>query len=115
VNMPTNYKGHKYAADLREVCASVAHLRAEAAEIFGLQNMALVPKDPHSPELATCELFLFPEMKSHLRGLRIQNIYSIHKESLTLLLAIPKRQFHLCFKKWHIRWTHCKKSGGELL
>jgi hypothetical protein len=100
--MPTNYKGHGYAADLRKVCASVAHLRVEAAEIFGLQNVVLVPKDPHSPELATCEFFLFPEIKSQLRGLRIQNVYGIHEESLNLLLAIPKRQFYLCFQKWHI-------------
>jgi hypothetical protein len=64
--MPTNYKGREYTADLREICASVAHLRTEAAAIFGLQNIALVPKDPHSPELETCDIFLFPEMKSHL-------------------------------------------------
>jgi hypothetical protein len=55
---------------------------------------------PNSPYLAglTASDFLFPRMKSQLRRRRFQDVIEIQEQLLTLLHAMPKRQFLQCFQ-----------------
>jgi hypothetical protein len=39
--------------------------------------MAVVPHPPYSPDLAPWEFFLFPKMKSTLKGRRFQDVTEI--------------------------------------
>jgi len=54
------------------------------------------PNSPYLAGLASSD-FLFPRMKSQLRRRRFQDFIEIQEQLLTLLHAMPKRQFLQCF------------------
>jgi hypothetical protein len=87
-----------------------AHTASSMQRFLAAKNMAVVPHPPNSPDLATCDFFLFPRMKSKLKGRRFQDVTEIQEQSLTVLNAIPKSQFQRCFQQWQKRWTHCINS-----
>jgi hypothetical protein len=64
------------------------------------KNMAVVLHPTYSPDSAPCDFFLFPRMKSKLKGRRFQDITEIQEQSLTVLHAIPKSQFQRYFQQW---------------
>jgi hypothetical protein len=82
--------------DLNKQQISGAHCFVCAA-ILAAKNMAVVPHPPYSPDLAPCDFFLFPKMKSKLKRRSFQDVTEIQEQSLTVLHAIPKSQFQRCF------------------
>jgi len=74
---------------------------------------AVIPHPPYSPDLAPLDFFLFPKLKSTLKGKRFESIDEIKTNSVTELKAIPKDAFLECFQKWKKRWDKCIKRGGE--
>ena len=55
---------------------------------------------PYSPDLASCDFWLFPKLKRPLRGLRFDTIEEIQAESKKALKAILKIEFNKCFDNW---------------
>jgi hypothetical protein len=47
--------------------------------------MAVIPQPPYSPDLAPCDIFLFPKMKLKLKGRRFDTIEEIQSESPRVL------------------------------
>jgi hypothetical protein len=90
-----------------------AHSALSVQRFLAAENMTVVPHPPYSPDLAPCDFFLFPRMKSKLKGRRFQDVTEIQEQSLTVLHAIPKSQFQRCFQQWQTRWTRCINSEGE--
>jgi hypothetical protein len=75
--------------------------------------MAVVPHLPYFPDLVPCDFFLFPTVKSKLKGRHFQDVTEIQEQLLTVLDAIPKSQFQRYFQQWQKRWTRCMNSEGE--
>jgi hypothetical protein len=90
-----------------------AHTAFSAQRFLAAKNVAVVPHPPYSPDLAPCDFFLFPRMKSKLKGRRFQDVTDIQEQSLTDLHAIPKSQFQRCFQQWQKRWTRCINGRGQ--
>ena len=44
---------------------------------------------PYSPELAPCDFWLFPKLKSALKGQRFADLSDIQRNVKTLLRGIP--------------------------
>jgi hypothetical protein len=53
---------------------SPAHTALSVQRFLAAKNMAVVPHAPYSPDLAPCDFFLFPRMKSKLKGCRFQDV-----------------------------------------
>jgi hypothetical protein len=66
-----------------------------------------VPPPPYSSDLAPADFFLFPKLKTTLKG-RFEWIEEIEENSLTELRAIQKKKFQDCFQNW-------KNAGSVLL
>jgi len=64
---------------------------------------------PHSPDLAPADFFLFPKLKSTLKGYRFQTIEEIKENSLQDLRGVPQNTF----QNWKKRWERCFNSRGE--
>ena len=62
---------------------------------------------PYSPDLATTDFFLFPKLKTLLKGKRFDAIDEIKEKSKEKWLAIPKNAFQECFEDWKKRWHKC--------
>jgi hypothetical protein len=69
----------------------------------------MVPHLPYSPDLAPCDFFLFPRLKSTLKRKRFQDVVEIQLNTTRQLQAIPKQAYQTCIEKWKDR---CIQSGG---
>jgi transposase len=67
-----------------------------------------VPHPPYSPDLAPADFFLFPKLKTTLKGRRFQTSEEIQENALRELRAITEA-FQQCKK----RWERCIASRGE--
>jgi transposase len=77
------------------------------------REMTVVPQPPYSPDLAPADFFLFPKLKSSLKGHRFQTVEKIEENSIQDLRAIVQNTFQDAFQNWKKRWERCIKSGRE--
>jgi len=73
----------------------------------------VVPQPPYPPDLAPADFFLFPKLKSTLKGRRFDIFDEIQKNSTKELFAIPKEAFQIAFQSWQKRWEQCVASEGN--
>jgi transposase len=70
-----------------------AHVSLSFREFLTKREASVVPQTPYSPELAPADFFLFPNLKSSLKGRRFQTVEEIEENSILDLRAIPKNKF----------------------
>jgi len=80
---------------------------------LGKNETTVVLQPPYSPDLAPADFFLFPKLKSTLKGRRFDTIDEIQKNSTNELFAIPKEAFQKAFQSWQKRWERCVDSEGN--
>ena len=69
--------------------------------------IVIVFQPSYSPDLASCDFFLFPKLKKPMKGRRFATIEEIKTASLEELMAIPKSAYQKCFEDWKKRWHRC--------
>jgi len=69
-------------------------------EFLTKHETAVVPQPPYSPDLAPADFFLFPQLKSSLKGRRFQTIKEIEENWTRDLRAIPQNKFQDAFQNW---------------
>jgi len=67
----------------------------------------------YSPHLAWNDFWLFPKIKSALKGLRFQDTEDI--KNVTTLKAIQQQEFQKMFQHWQHHWAKCIAAQGEHL
>jgi len=75
--------------------------------------MTVIPHPTYSPDLAPCDLFLFPKMKLKLKGRRFDTIEETQAESQRLLDTLIEKDFQEAFQKWRRRWNRCLHVEGN--
>jgi len=73
----------------------------------------VLPQPPYSPNFAPADFFLFPKLKSTLKGRRFESIEAIKTNSLAHLRSISKNAFQECFKTLKKCWQRCIQSRGD--
>jgi hypothetical protein len=73
----------------------------------------VVPQPSYSPDLAPADFFLFPKLKSTLKGRRFDTTDEIQKNSPNELFAIPKEELQKAFQSCQKRWERCVASEGN--
>ena len=72
-------------------------------------DIKTVPQPPCSPDLAPCDLWLFPK----LRGCRYETIEEM-KEAVTQIIdPLTQEDFHGALQKLLKRYNKCIAAGGE--
>jgi transposase len=77
-----------------------AHVSLLICEFLAKQETIVVPQAPYSPDLAPADFFLFPKLKSTLKGHRFQTVEEIKEILLQDLRAIPQNTFQDAFQNW---------------
>jgi hypothetical protein len=90
-----------------------AHMSLLVHEFLAKHETTVVPQLPYSTDLSPADFFLFPKLKSTLKGRGFQMIEEIEENSLWDLRAIPQNMFQDTFQNWKKRWKWCIDSGGE--
>jgi transposase len=76
---------------MRRVSAKlVPHAALSVREFLAKHSIPVVPHPPYSPDLAPCDFFLFPRLKSTLKGKRFLAVAEIQLNTTRQLQAIPK-------------------------
>jgi len=73
--------------------------------------MAVIPHPPHSPDLATCDFFLFPKMELKLKGLRFDTIEAIQAQSQRMRDTLIEKDYQEAFQQWRRWWERCLHAG----
>ena len=74
-------------------------------------SVVLLP--PYSPDLAPADFFLFPKLKTTLKGRRFQTIEEIQENAIRELRAVTESAFQEAFQQWKKRWERCIASRGD--
>lgn len=89
------------------------HTSLLVREFLAKKNLPVCPHPPYSPDLAPCDFWLFPKIKTVLKGKRFDTIPDIEIATKEQLKALPKEAFQKCFQSWIQRWDKCIFSQGE--
>jgi len=81
-------------------------------EVLAQINITTLPHPPYSPDLATCDFSLFPQLKTHLKGHHFGTAENIQAASMRALNNISNEDFLHCYEEWQQRWNRCIPSQG---
>ena len=68
-----------------------------------------VPHTPYSPDLATCDFWLFPK----IRGCRYETIEEMKEAVMKVIDTLTQDDFHRAFQKLLERYNNCIAAGGD--
>jgi transposase len=86
-----------------------AHLSFLVRNFLAKNQTTTVPQPLYSPDLAPADFFLFPKLKSTLKGRHFDTFDDIKKNSTKDLFTIPKE----AFQTWQKCWEQCVASEGN--
>jgi histone-lysine N-methyltransferase SETMAR len=89
-----------------------AHKARSVKQFLAPKSITEMEHPPSSPDLAPNDFWLFPKIKSALKGRRFQDIKDIQKVT-TALKAVPQQEFPKYFQQCQHRWAKCIAAQGE--
>ena len=84
-----------------------AHTSMLVREFLVKNKTVIMPQPPYSPELDPADFFLFPKLKTPMKGKRFVTIEEMEEKPKQELLAIPNSAFQKCFEDWRKHWHKC--------
>ena len=79
-------------------------------EFLTKKNILVLPRPPHSPDLAPCDFYLFPKLK--LKGHYFGTMENIQKAVTDELHTLTENDFRYCYDQWKKR-NRCVTSQGS--
>jgi len=90
-----------------------AHASFLIRSYLAKHQTSVVPNPPYSPDLTPADFFLFPKLKTTLKGRRFQTIEEIQENATRELRAITENAFQEAFQQWKKRSERCVASRGD--
>ncbi|GFV01538.1 protein GVQW3 [Trichonephila clavipes] len=75
-------------------------------------SIPVLEHPPYSPDLAPCDFYLFPKVKSALKGTRFESVEAVKENAAGVLKELTKDDFQHCFQQWKIRMERCRDREG---
>jgi len=88
---------------------ALAHSSFLVRNFLAKNETTVVLQPPYSPDMTPVDFFLFPNLKSTLKGRCFDTFDKIQKNSTKELFAILKE----AFQSWQKRWERCVASEGN--
>ena len=89
------------------------HTAFSINECLAEKSIPVVPYPPYSPNLSPCDFFLFPRLKTHLKGYHFGTMDNIQKSVTDELKGIAAEAFQHCYEQWKQRLRHCVAAQGN--
>jgi len=77
-----------------------AHTVLSVREFLGKKNIPVLPHPPYSPDLAPCDFYLFPKLKSKMKGHHFGTMENIQNIVTDELHTITENDFRYCYDHW---------------
>jgi len=92
-----------------------AHTALSVRRFLADKKITVLEHSPYSPDLAPCDFFLFPKIKSQLKGTHFESIEVVKRKTAELLKAVTLDELRHCFNQWKTRMQACVDSQGEYI
>lgn len=79
------------------------------------RNIPILDHPPYSPDLAPSDFFLFPKVKSALKGTRFETFKAVKEKATEVMNGLPENDLQHCYEQWKIRMERCRDRGGEYI
>ncbi len=92
-----------------------AHVSNLALEYLHKVDMAerLWDHPPYSPDLAPCNFWAFPTLKSHIKGHRFESLEDLKTVVQRTMRSMDKEDFAHCFDRLKHRYEQCLQAEGD--
>jgi hypothetical protein len=88
-------------------------LARDAFAVWEFLAKKFVMKLDQPPDLAPCDFWLFPKLRTAFKGHRFSDIADIHIYVTTILQSIPEEEFQKCFEQCRHQPTKCIGAQGD--
>ena len=92
-----------------------SHTSFAVREFLAQHNITMLPHPPYSPDLALCDFFLFPKLKTHLKGHHFGTVENVQAAATRALNNISSEDFRHCYEEWQQRRNRCIRSQEPIL
>ena len=90
-----------------------AHTALSMWQLLTNKRVAVLGHPPYSLDLAPCDFWLFPKLKSVVKGMHFASVGNIKDCMTRELRCLMKEDFANCFRVWQGWMIKCSNSGGE--
>jgi len=91
-----------------------AHASLLIRSYLAKYQTSILPHPPYSLDfLAPADFFLFPKLKTTLKGCHFQTIGDSQENAVREMRAITESAFQEAFQQWKKRWEQCIASRGD--
>jgi hypothetical protein len=92
---------------------SLAHDALASQEFLAKKSKMKLDHPPYTPDLPPCDFWLFPKLKTALKGHRFSDIAYIEGHATTVLQSVPEEEFQKCFEQCKNRLTKFIGAQGD--
>ena len=92
---------------------AAAHKAAATQEFLRAERIQQLELPPYSPDLAPCDFFVFPFVKSKHRMVRFDTPDHAVEAFLGHIEAIPQAEWANMYQKWFQRMQKCMDNAGD--
>lgn len=92
-----------------------AHSSLIVREFLAKKSIPTLPHPPYSPDLTPCDFFLFPKIKSHLKGTHHGGVEEVKGAVTAVLNTLTSEDYERCFQGWERRWKRCIELEGTIV
>jgi len=89
--------------------------RTICEEVFGKKQHSSDGTSTVLSGPSTVQLFLFPKIKSALKGNRFEAVDTVKAKATQLLNSITQDDLQHCFQQWKICMERCRDRGGDYI
>lgn len=89
-----------------------AHSALSVKRFLAKFSIPVLDHPPYSPDLAPCDFYLFPKVKSALKGTRFESVEAVKEKAARVLKELTEKDFQHCFEQWKVRMERCRDKGG---
>nr|CAH7723476.1 unnamed protein product [Callosobruchus chinensis] len=90
-----------------------AHNALSVKQFLAKKSIPVLEHPPYSPDLAPCDFYLFPKIKSSLKGTRFESVEDVKEKTADLLKRLTLHDMQHCFEQWKTRMQRCIDREGE--
>jgi len=77
------------------------------------KNITVLQQPPYSPDLTPCNFYLFPKMKSVLKGTHFVSVENVNAKTMKILNSLTEYDLRNCFEHWQHRMQLCVNPKGN--
>lgn len=92
---------------------ALANKALSVKQFLASKNITILEHLPYSPDLAPCDFFLFPKIKSALKGTHFATVKEVKEKTAELLRSLTENDMHKYLEQWKERMQTCVDSNGS--